>query len=115
MHQTIFTGESLTTNTSQDVNVFNATKINLMAQVTFTTQTASTFLLIQAISIANDFVATLKTYELKPTESGSDGVLTVADVLDVEPVAAIRIKAINNDTTAVTLDVDIETTEAVLC
>ena len=115
MHQTIFTSESLTTNTSQDVNVFNATKINIMAQVTFTTQTESTHLLVQAISIANDFVATLKEYELKPTDAGSSGTLAIADVIDVEPVAAIRITALNNDTEAVTLDVDIETTEAVLC
>ena len=115
MHQTIFTSESLTTNTSQDVNVFNATKINLMAQVTFTTQTESTFLLIKAVSIANDFEATYKTYELEPTDAASSGILAIADVIDVEPMSAIKIVAINNDTTAVTLDVDIETTEAILC
>jgi len=69
MYRRVFTNETVSNVISKDVNVFNATKLSLMAKVSFTTQTNSVFLLIQTVSLQSDFAATYKTYELKPTFS----------------------------------------------
>ena len=116
MHKTLYTSESVATSVTTDVNTFNATKLNLMARITFTAgQSKSVFVIIKNISIINGFEAKYKTYELSPLEADSDNTGSVADVIDVESVSAIEITVINNNSTTVDLDLDVETSEMVLC